>query len=422
VKKAVVMLVVVLFGFALALGYARANPGALDPTWGEEGVVLTDFDGMDDIPTTSVLMPGGKLVVAGWMNVYPGDFGMARYLRDGRLDPAFGDGGRVTTAFFDDPELVDAAWGINARPEGGVHLFGETCDADYISCEFAMAAYNPDGSLDESFGDGGLVTTAIESATTVFAWPSQNVLQSDGKVVAGGIALYEDETTGVIDVDLVLIRYNTDGSLDESYGDGGIAIIDFEGKAHFPQDIVGLPGDQVLVIGGVTDEFAGIQVCTSQEAFMTRINSDGTVDTTFAGGTGYSTWQYDGLPTGFDQAVILSEDEMIIVGGSGETLDGGDCSLQRFDLDGTLDTTFGDDGWVIVDSGQLDICPDANLTADGKIALLGWATPPENGEIHAANRDQNRGRITLRGAWPVGNSLGGSAGGVFRPHDRPLQR
>lgn len=400
-KKAVVMFVVVLFGFALALGHARANPGAFDPTWGDEGVVLTDFEGMDDIHNTAVLMPDGKLVVAGWVNVYPGDFGMLRYLRDGRLDPSFGDGGRVTTAFHDDPELVDAAYGISARPDGGVHLFGETCDADYVICEFALAAYNADGSLDESFGDGGLVTTAIDGAESVFSWPQRNVLQSDGKLVAGGIALYDDNG-----VDLVLIRYNTDGSLDETFGDGGIAIIDFEGKAHFPQDIVGLPGDQILVIGGLADEFEGFRYIP-QEAFMTRINSDGTVDTTFAGGTGYSTWQYDGLPTGFDQAVILSEDEMIIVGGWGETLDGGDCSLQRFDLDGTLDTTFGDDGWVIVDSGQLDICPDANLTADGKIALLGWATPPENGEMHAANRDQNRGRITLRSVWPAGNTLAG---------------
>jgi uncharacterized delta-60 repeat protein len=266
-----------------------------------------------------------------------------------------------------------------------------------------MAAYNPDGSLDESFGDGGLVTTAIESATTVFAWPSQNVLQSDGKVVAGGIALYEDETTGVIDVDLVLIRYNTDGSLDESYGDGGIAIFHFEGKAHFPQDIVGLPGDKVLVVGGVTEEWQGFEYL-SQEAFMARINSDGSVDSTFAGG-GYSTWQYNGQLMGFEKPLIISENEMIILGGLAETLPGDDCTLQRFDLDGTLDTTFGDNGWVIFTSGLLDYCVDANLTADGKIAILGWAFPLESGGLRTVNLDQYRGRNLIRGAGPTGKAM-----------------
>lgn len=406
-RKAVAVLFVVLVGvLALTLGYVRANPGALDPTWGDEGVVLTDFEGMDDLPTASLMMPDGKLVVSGWMNVYPGDFGMVRYLRDGRLDPSFGDGGRVTTAFSDNPELVDAPYGISARPNGGVHLFGETCDADYVFCEFALAAYNADGSLDESFGDGGLVTTAIEDATTVFSWPTNNILQADGKLVAGGIALYEDESTEIVDVDMVLLRYNPDGSLDETFGDGGIAILDFEGKAHFPQDIVGLPGDKILVVGGVTESFEGFSY-HPQEAFMTRINSDGTVDSTFAGG-GYSTWKYNGQPTGFDNALILSENEMIVVGGPAEIVEGGDCSLQRFDLDGTLDTTFGDDGWVIIDSGLLDICLHSNLTADGKIALLGLATaaPPEEGDLHAASLDQKRGRIT-RGAWPTGNTLAG---------------
>ena len=74
-KKLVMLLFVVMVGvFALALGHARANPGAFDPTWGQEGVVLTDFEGMDDTATTQVLMPDGKLVAAGWVNSYPGDF------------------------------------------------------------------------------------------------------------------------------------------------------------------------------------------------------------------------------------------------------------------------------------------------------------------------------------------------------------
>ena len=390
-KKSVAVFIVLLVGFVVALGYARANPGAFDPTWGQEGVVLTDFEGMDDTATTQVLMPDGKLVAAGWVNSYPGDFGVVRYLRDGRLDHSFGDDGRVVTAFSDDPELVDAAWGINARPNGGVHLFGETCDADYVVCKFAMAAYLADGSLDESFGDGGLVTTEMPDAATAISWPSRNILQADGKVVAGGLVLDENNES-----DMALIRYHSDGSLDETFGDGGISIIDFEGKAQFPQDIVALPGDKILIVGGVADEFGFVPFF--EEAFMARINSDGLVDSSFGGGDGYITWTLGGEPLGFDRALVTSESEMFVVGGD-ET----DCTLQRFDLDGTLDMTFGDDGWVIIDSGQLDLCPDASLTVDGKIALVGRASPPES-DSRAATLGRYHNRAAARGAGPAGSS------------------
>jgi hypothetical protein len=85
---------------------------------------------------------------------------------------------------------VDAAWAITARPDGGLYVFGETCDADYEICQFGLAAYNSDGSLEESFGNDGLVTTNVDDVYSVYAWPTRNILQPDGKLVAGGIALY----------------------------------------------------------------------------------------------------------------------------------------------------------------------------------------------------------------------------------------
>ncbi len=393
-KKSIAALFIVVGALALALvfGRARANTGAFDPTWGQEGVVLTDFEGMDDTANTQVLMPDGKLVAAGWVNAYPGDFGVARYLRDGRLDPSFGDGGRVVTAFSDDPELVDASWGINARSDGGIHLFGETCDADYVVCQFAMAAYLPDGSLDESFDDDGLVTTPIPGAATALAWPTRNILQEDGKVVAGGLILYENN-----DTDIVLLRYNSDGSLDETFGIGGISIIDFGDKVQFPQDIVALPEDQIMIVGGVADEFEFVYF--SEEAFMARINSDGLVDTSFGGGDGYITWKLDDGPLAFDRALVTSESEMFIVGGNEI-----DCTLQRFDLDGTLDTTFGDEGWVIIDSGQFDLCWDATMTVDDKIALVGGRGMPPESDSRVATPGRNHNPAAARGAGPAESS------------------
>jgi uncharacterized delta-60 repeat protein len=395
VKKAVVMLVVVLFGFALALGYARANPGALDPTWGDEGVVLTDFEGMDDILNTLTLMPDEKLAAAGWVNVWPGDYGVARYLRDGRLDPSFGDGGLVTTAFFDDPDLVDAAWAITARPDGGLYVFGETCDADYEICQFGLAAYNADGSLDESFGDGGLVVTNVDDVYSVYAWPTRNILQPDGKLVAGGIALYGDD-----DVDIVLIRYNPDGSLDDTFGDGGLSVTDFEGRAHFTQDILALPDGKIMVAGGATAAYEGFTYM-GEEGYLARFNSDGSVDTTFGGGDGILTVKYNDDPTLIDSAMLTADGHLIVNGVrflDVENQFGGDCTLQRYDLDGVLDTSFGDNGWTLIDTGLADTCWGADLTPDGKVVFTGHARTPEPPEAQTSvSNDTRRNPVMGRG-------------------------
>ncbi len=421
-KKSVAVFIVLLVGFVLALGYARANSGAFDPTWGDEGIVLTDFDGLDDNATTQVLMPDGKLVVVGWVNVYPGDFGVVRYLPDGRLDPGFGDGGRVVTTFTDDPELVDASYSVNARPNGGLHVFGETCDANYEICDFAMAAYLADGSLDESFGDGGLVTTPVEDALTVFSWPTRNILQSDGKVVAGGIAL--NEMGEDLTVDIVLIRYNPDGSLDEDFGDGGIGIYDFDGQSHFPQDIVALPGDQIMIVGGVTSAFEGFSYM-SEEGFMARINSDGSVDSGF-GDDGILTWGYDGQLTGFDRALVTADDEIYLIGSVSNPLLSGACFLQHLDLDGTVDTTFGDDGWVLIDTAHNDNCYDGALMADGRIAFAGWASPAEDETRVATASAQSRKEKSARGPGLARSSRAANQAefydnivGVYHPDGTP---
>lgn len=397
------------------------HPEAVDPTWGWKGAAFTDFNGLDNNSTTQVLMPDGKLVVVAWVNIYPGDFGLVRYLPDGSLDPSFGDGGRVVTAFSDDPEHVDAPWSVNARPNGGLHVFGETCDADYEFCDFAIAAYLADGSLDESFGDGGLVITPVDDALTVFSWPTRSILQADGKIVAGGIAL--NELGQDLTVDLVLIRYNPDGSLDDDFGDGGIGIYDFDGQSHFPQDIVALPGDQIMIVGGVTEVFEGFSYM-SEVGFLARINSDGSVDTGF-GDDGILTWDYDGQPAGFDRALVTPANEIFLIGAGDSSL-GGVCYLQRLDLDGTVDATFGDDGLVAMYTGHWVGCYDGTLMADGRIAFAGWVSPAEDETRAAAASGQPGKGVSGRGAALAGGSRGADQGeiydnlaGVFHPDGTP---
>ncbi|MDX1416586.1 MAG: delta-60 repeat domain-containing protein [Candidatus Promineifilaceae bacterium] len=160
---AVVLIIVV--NFVTQVG---AEPGKLDPTFGFEGVTLVDFGGLEDLPNAAALQDDGKILVSGWVNIWPGDFGTVRLLSDGSLDSSFGSGGKVTTAFSDNPDNVDAAWSVTAGPNGRVYVSGETCDADYFICEVATAVYKEDGSLDETFaGDGK--TSVSPGTDTVYA-------------------------------------------------------------------------------------------------------------------------------------------------------------------------------------------------------------------------------------------------------------
>src|SRR5262249_51395919 len=172
---------------------ARYNAdGTLDTTFSFDGKVTTDFGG-DDRAFSVAIQADGKIVVAGASLTNPGDdFALARYNPDGSLDAGFGTGGKVTTAFGSG---LDHANACTIQADGKIVAVG----AD--GGDFALARYNSDGSLDGTFGTGGKVTTdfggQLEEAFGV-------AMQADGKIVAAGAAAGG----------FALARYYPDGHLD----------------------------------------------------------------------------------------------------------------------------------------------------------------------------------------------------------------
>ena len=160
---------------------ARYNPnGTLDGTFGTGGKVTTDFNGDDDEAHALVLQPDGKLVAAGQAESgYRGrDFALARYNPNGSLDATFGTGGKVTTDFAGND---DAAFGAVLQSDGKIVAAGGAKTSR--SQDFALARYNANGSLDATFGTGGKVTTDFAgNDDAAFAL----ALQQDGKLVAAG--------------------------------------------------------------------------------------------------------------------------------------------------------------------------------------------------------------------------------------------
>ncbi len=124
----------------------------------------------------------------------------------GDLDPTFGNGGKVITDFGSG----ESANAIVLQPDGKLIVAGGT---NALTGDFLIVRYNGNGSLDTSFGNGGRVSTdfgAVDRAAAV-------VLQPDGKIVAAG----NSSSSGFSFRDLVLARYNADGSLDSTFGNGG---------------------------------------------------------------------------------------------------------------------------------------------------------------------------------------------------------
>jgi phospholipase C len=340
---------------------ARYNPnGSLDATFGTAGTVTTAFPsyfGSYDAAYALALQGDGKIVAAGNTGHGKSAFALARYNPNGSLDATFGTGGKVTTAFG---TSYDAAYALALQEDGKIVAVGDTDTGTQGA--FALARYNPNGSLDATFGTGGKVTTVFgTSYDAAYAL----ALQGDGKIVAAGST--QTATQPPVHT-FALARYNPNGSLDATFGTGGRVTTAF-GTSGSSANAIALQTDGKIVAAGDTDT-------GTQGAFaLARYNSDGSLDATF--GTGGRVTTAFGTSGSSAYAVSLQGDGKIVTAGVTETAPGEYVfALARYSPDGNLDATFGTDGTVTTAFGT--IAAEAfgvALQGDGKIVAAGLTEP-----------------------------------------------
>ncbi|MBI2219167.1 MAG: hypothetical protein HYU51_17940 [Candidatus Rokubacteria bacterium] len=357
---------------------ARYNTdGTLDPTFGTGGKVTTNFGAkVASIWSVAIYKTGphvGKIVAAGdstasGLNV----FALARYNTDGSLDTTFGGGtGKVATSFAlpGNVNVTAQALSVAIQSDDRIVLAGNTVKGFDFSCfdcpanngfNFALARYDADGNLDTSFGGTGKVITDIGGFSFGGGDAAYSVvIQSDGKIVAAGYG--NPLASG--NSDFALLRYNTDGTLDTTFGGGGTGKVttDFGTTFDYGFSAVIQSDGKIVVAGESTNDFA-----------LARYNTDGTLDTTtFGGGTGKVTTNFGGTDRG--QSVAIQSDDMIVVAGNTTTPTGSyDFALARYNTDGNLDSTFGAGGKVITDfGGGPDVGHSVAIQSDGKIVVAG---------------------------------------------------
>ncbi len=287
--------------------------GTLDSTFGTNGKVITDFGTGNDEGQSVTIQPDGKIVVAGYNS---SDFALARYLSDGSLDLGFGTSGKVTTDFGSS----DEAYGVTMQSDGKILLAGRRYGTGGKG--IALARYHADGSLDTSFGVGGLVTTSVG---TVGDAAYSIALQSDGKIVVGGRS--HNGTAN----DFVLLRYSTDGVLDPQFGTEGKVITDIAQDSDIGFSLA-IQRDGKILLGG------SIYNGNASEMAIVRYHADGTLDSAFGnsgkvitsiGANGSQAW---GISVQLDGKILL-------VGSSSSGMNS-DIALVRYKENGSLDTRF----------------------------------------------------------------------------------
>ncbi len=342
----------------------RLNPdGNLDPSFGSGGVVRTPIDLIpdgEDAVGGGALSPDGKILLAGgsWAPRGETDFAFVRYTADGDLDPTFsGDG-------IDSIDLEDyeSAGGVALQPDGKIVSAGSGSPTD----SFTVLRLLPNGDLDPDFGTGGVVQTQLGVPEEPDVPRAIHVL-GDGRILVTGTADYSWPYD-----DFAAVRYLANGDLDESFGDGGIAIVHADrAQWGFASAVM---QDGKIVIGGEAE---------APEAFMyesrlVRLLPDGAVDETF-GDNGVVTEDFGG--SGATYALAVDPDGKLISGGFSHdgSFQNVKFALARYNDDGTLDAGFGDGGvrsyniLGVSDFGYgLALQPvEADAGADAKLIQIG---------------------------------------------------
>jgi uncharacterized delta-60 repeat protein len=343
--------------------------GSLDSSFGTGGEVVTNFspDSFLEQVAGVVVQHDGRVVVAAEVVGQSIGFGLVRYNQDGSLDSSFGTGGEVLTGFGPSTEAAPA--GLLLDPQGRIVVAGTVLSfATGFSEDFALARYNPNGSLDSSFGTGGLVTTGVGNFTAAFA--AGVALLPQGRIVVAGT--FFDTSSGQ---DILVARYTPNGSLDSSFGTGGTVITIFPPSTAVSVSAVAVDPRGRIAVAGTTQGFVGAAFVV--DFVVARYNTNGSLDNSF--GTGGVVITDFGLDnTASASGIAIQPDGEIVVVGTVVSFNIATFTLTdefavvRYNPDGSLDSSFGTGGEVLTTFG-------ANATASASAVAL-----EPNGDILVA--------------------------------------
>ena len=423
------LLQVILLTLLLGAGcIAKAQPGTLDFTYGTNGIVLTNLG--DDYPEgyCSVLDAQGRLVVGGRVYVYQNDEWhafLARFQTDGSLDPSFGNGG-----FIIDSTINGWIFGLTIASDGKILACGSVLTGQ-STYDYIIFRYNQDGTIDNTFSQDGSLLVDFGGLHRNQASGIHE--QADGKILVNGGFMYDQQgvsdlrkigicrlmpngtldptygNNGLVIEDLgsnnancfnskidangklvvagwrglsgnfqgVLSRYNTDGTLDATFGNAGLAFLN-----------IALP-DYLFFSTAIADDgsiytcgTATTPVTLEWDFIIAKFTPAGLVDTSFAN-NGFLHLEFTNVHQDEAHDLVLQQDGKLLVIGQVQNSNNNDTwefATLRLNQNGTLDTSFGDNGLAVFPVGSDDSYPvSVELQSDGKALLVGFSDDVDNG-------------------------------------------
>lgn len=352
--RAILAVTVAVIFISLNFPAVASSAGDLDPSFGGDGKVITSFLYEFQMVKAIAVQPDGKVVAAGLAGHNPKDedFALARYNGDGTLDNSFGTDGRVITDFFGKSDGIS---GICLLPNGQILAAGWAFISESFG-NFAIARYNSNGMLDTNFGSGGKVVTGFFGADCGADTPA---VLHDGKILIAGWAYNPDYT----DSDWALVRYNADGTLDASFGDNGRVLTEMPGDGYITS--LGTQSNGKIIAGGLAWG-------NDWDFALTRYKASGKLDNSF-GTDGKVLTDFSGQADTLSGLGIQSDDKIVTAGVS--VVSGtSQFALARFNPNGTLDPSFGSEGRVITEFGNsLSVASAITIQSNGKILAAGTA-------------------------------------------------
>jgi uncharacterized delta-60 repeat protein len=405
-KKSEPLLVggLLLASFAISVAPAHGGAaGALDTSFGKSGILLTTFQ--DPYPSSVLFQSNGDIIV---VSMFPGAagaveaIGIARVLPNGAVDTHFGTSGITYVAF-----ATYYNWPIAAavQSDDKIVLVSRVDDGQSGGLtNTGIARLTANGSLDTTFGQGGKVMLALTNSTggAVSTGPSAVLVQSDGKIlVAAGAATGGFGATA-------FVRYNPNGTLDNTFGEDGIQLISVYGGS--PPILAELTSGDLLTVAGSTiaqyspsgalrpQVTGGMRLVTSTAlaGLPVLLDPNGNVLIGIEQSAGYGTHESIAqlvryLPTGgvdwtfqhptFGEVVdatVEPDDQKIVVVGQAAVSSSflTDINVLRFNPDGSVDTTFGNGGTVSTAiAGGSASASLVTMQPDNRILVVGTYTP-----------------------------------------------
>ena len=330
-----------------------ASDGVLDTTFhSPDGYVLWDGGAGYDRGRDIALQSDSKILVTGYMtNGTDNDLMVIRFNSNGTLDAGFGTNGAY---IYDGGNGNDDGYAIAVQSDNKILLAGDSSNGS--DGDVLVLRLDTDGKLDPDFGSNGIFTFDSGSGGD---GAIDLLVQSDGDIVICG---YSSNGT---DNDLLVMRLNANGALDTTFGSNGLAVYDGGGSQDFGLRLTVQNDDKILVAGSSDDG-------SNEDILIARFNTSGTLDASFGTGgiVLYDGGDYDrgyGIDTNSNGNILVTG---IRTQPNPNNTDY-DIPVICFDSDGNLDTSFGNNGIVLFDGGNREECYDLMVQSDDTILVAG---------------------------------------------------